>query len=284
VNSRDHTRPERAGMQLQAGLILTACLVFGSAVALLPGERWWMVVVGSMVAAGSTLLADALRWHPPGPLFVVFGFAAGATVPGRPHLVAVAAAVGLASATFAVLVGSFRPWHGIAAPRLPRPDVAGALARPGARAHLLRYLVAPLIAGSASTALGWGHPYWAMVAAVVPMAAPDAVGRVLRATQRMVGTAIGLAFAALLLSGHPHGVVAVLLVAVLQIGAELLIGRNYAAALIFVTPLALLMGQLARPLPEHLLLRDRATETALGVLVAILVTLATRDRLAARSR
>ena len=284
VYGRDQARPERAGMQLQAGLVLTACLVLGSAVALLPGERWWMVVVGSVVAAGGTLLADALRWHPPGPLFMVFGFAAAATVPGRPHLVAVAAVVGLASAAFAVLVGSFRPWHGMAAPRLPRPDFAAALHRPGARAHLLRYLVAPLIAGGSATALGWGHPYWAMVGAVVPMAAPDALGRVVRATQRMIGTVIGLAVAAILLWGQPHGVVAVLLVALLQTAVELLIGRNYAAALVFVTPLALLMGQLARPLPVDVLLRDRAVETALGVAVAIAATLATRDRLSGLGR
>jgi hypothetical protein len=40
---------------------------------------------------------------------------------------------------------------------------------------------------------------------------------------------------------------AVLAVVVLQVVTELLVGRNYALALLFITPMAMLMGQIAAP-------------------------------------
>lgn len=67
------------------------------------------------------------------------------------------------------------------------------------------------------------------------------------------------------------------LIAALQIGAELLIGRNYALALLCITPLALAMGQLVAPRPVGPLLLDRALETVLGFLVAVLVMLVVVD-------
>jgi hypothetical protein len=39
----------------------------------------------------------------------------------------------------------------------------------------------------------------------------------------------------------------VLAVVVLQVVTELLVGRNYALALLFITPMAMLMGQIAAP-------------------------------------
>ncbi|WP_370633512.1 FUSC family protein [Dermacoccus sp. Tok2021] len=50
----------------------------------------------------------------------------------------------------------------------------------------------------------------------------------------------------------------------LQAAAELFVGRNYGIALIFVTPLALLMGQLGHEVAVGPLLFDRAAETAVA--------------------
>ncbi|MFC3591949.1 FUSC family protein [Microbacterium barkeri] len=57
----------------------------------------------------------------------------------------------------------------------------------------------------------------------------------------------------------------ILIIAVMQLGAELFIGRNYTVALLFITPLALCMVQLGHPLPVAQLMADRAIETVLGV-------------------
>jgi Fusaric acid resistance protein-like len=101
-----------------------------------------------------------------------------------------------------------------------------------------------LVAGSAATAIGIGigHPYWAMVAAVVPLAAPGLRAQVLRPGHRVAGTLLGLPTSAALLAPGFGPLATVLLVAVLQIVTELVVGRHYGAALLFITPMAMLMG------------------------------------------
>ena len=51
----------------------------------------------------------------------------------------------------------------------------------------------------------------------------------------------------------------------MQAGAELFVGRNYAIAMVFITPLALLMVQLAAPTTVGVLLTDRVWETVVGI-------------------
>jgi uncharacterized membrane protein YccC len=76
----------------------------------------------------------------------------------------------------------------------------------------------------------------------------------------------------------------ILLIVVLQVLAELFVGRNYGLALIFVTPLALLMGEIAVRHPSSALIADRGTETVIGVLFAVALTVLLRDRSAYPSR
>src|SRR5699024_530006 len=56
---------------------------------------------------------------------------------------------------------------------------------------------------------------------------------------------------------------------ILQFLAEMYVLRNYALALLFITPLALLMVQLAHPQPVGAMLQARVLETAIGVAVGI---------------
>jgi hypothetical protein len=269
----------RLRMQLTLGLVLVAAVTAGTAVSTFDTRGWVAVPTAALVATVAALLSEAQDWHPPGPLFVVFAFSACASLPGRPSLIGVAAAAASASAGFAVVVGVagwVRARH--AAAPVHRPGVVSVLAEHQTRIHLLRYGLAVLIAGSLATAAGIGHSYWAMVAAVVPMAARDLTGQLIRGAHRLLGTLLGLGLAALLLTLPLHGLLLVAVVVLLQMGAELLIGRNYGLALVFVTPLALLLGQLAVARPAGPLLRDRALETLLGVAVALAVTVLTRQR------
>ena len=150
---------------------------------------------------------------------------------------------------------------------------------------VLRYVVALSISGAIATSLGWQHPYWAMVASVVVLSGPDLASRLVRGLQRVLGTLLGVGVAAAVLAWAPHqGVGAVLVIAALQVLAELFVGRNYALALLFITPLALMMGQLVAPSPAGPLLRDRLLETVLGAFVAMAVLLLVPDRLPRRRR
>jgi hypothetical protein len=279
---RNHTRPERAGMQVVAGGFLTLAVTLGVIVSLVPGSRWFVVVLGALLGAAGSLTSDAYRWHPPGPLFLVFAFAVCAMVPAVPATVPVAAGVAAASVLFSLLVchvGALAQHDAWQRPELPAPRFRDAFEAPGARAHLARHAIALLVAGAVATGLGWQHPYWAMVAAVTVLSGPDLASRLTRGVHRVVGTVLGLAVAAPILAWAPQGVVAVLVIVVLQVLTELVVGRNYAVALLFITPLALMMGQLVHAAPPGPLLRDRLLETVLGALVGAVVLLLVPDRL-----
>jgi hypothetical protein len=62
-------------------------------------------------------------------------------------------------------------------------------------------------------------------------------------------------------------------VAVLGIVTELVVARNYGLALLFITPMAMLMGQLADPRPIGPLLFDRGVETVIGASIGGLIVL-----------
>ncbi|MGI5240829.1 FUSC family protein [Dactylosporangium sp. CA-139066] len=70
----------------------------------------------------------------------------------------------------------------------------------------------------------------------------------------------------------------IVLVAACQALTELLVPRHYGAALVFITPLALLIGQLANRQPVGELLVSRLLETVIGVGVGVAFAIATRER------
>ena len=130
-------------------------------------------------------------------------------------------------------------------------------------------LIGILVAGTISTSFGGSHPSWAMVAVVATLTGPRRHTQIIRGAHRVIGTLVGVLVAWPLLETHPTPIVIVVLIMVLQMAAELLVGRNYAIALLAITPLALLMGQLATARPVGPMLLDRAVETALGALIAL---------------
>jgi uncharacterized membrane protein YccC len=160
----------------------------------------------------------------------------------------------------------------------PRPIRRTADERRTAWLEGLGYLVAAGLAGALATWagqwLGFGHNYWAMVAAVVPLVGHSTRHRVSRGVQRIIGTVLGLALlAAILLLGLAPWQT-VLVIAACQFGAELFIARQYVLAQLFVTPLALISTLLVVPASPTVLLRDRIIETFIGAAVGIAVVLA----------
>lgn len=110
-----------------------------------------------------------------------------------------------------------------------------------------------------------------MVAAAAPLTVRGRDHQTLRAGHRIGGTLLGLLTSAplLLLGLDPLG--AVIAIAVLQSLTEFSVNRNYGLALIFLTPMALLIGQLSVLRPIGGLMLDRLLETVIGRVVAVLL-------------
>ncbi|MBM2621448.1 FUSC family protein [Actinoplanes sp. LDG1-06] len=149
-----------------------------------------------------------------------------------------------------------------------------------------RAAVGALTAGAAAGLLahltGLGHPYWAAVSAVAVLQAASLRLSLHRALQRGVGTLIGLliAGAAVAVPGGPWMLVAEIVIA--QVVAELLVVRNYGLAMLAVTPLALLVGELGHETPPLDLIGDRLAQTVLGVAFGLAAALVIRNRAATR--
>lgn len=275
----------RLAMQAQAGTVLVVGVVVGALVATVDIRLWLLIPVAAAWAGIAVLLAERGRWHPAGALNPVFALTASATLPIPLSTVPAAALTAAGAAIFVLLLalperlgpdGVVRVPHRLAWRGPHSPDPVGR--------HAIRYVLGIGAAGVAVATSGIGHPYWTFVTASVPMSAPDLHARLARAAQRVIGTASGLGVAALLLSAHPTGYAAIMVIAALQACTELTTGRNYSLGLVFFTPMALVLGDLMRPASTSTLLAQRALETIVGLTIALAATLITHDRRASAHR
>ena len=263
---------DRIRMQASAGGVLLAAMLVGTALSVASAPAVVSVIVVAVIASGVTLLAYSMRWHPPGPLFPVFAVGACATIPATTATFVAVVLVGGASVLFGLAVSTTVALFTRAkseTPRKTRPPL-------GATAWEMAATVgiATVAAGIAGLLVMETHWYWAAVGAVAAVSGAHVTARVIRGVQRLVGTLLGIVVAAgiLALDLPPLAIIGVAVV--LQASAEMFVGRNYGIAMVFVTPLALLMVGLAAPIPADVLLRDRAVETTIGVVVGTIVAVA----------
>ncbi|OAH50469.1 FUSC family protein [Microbacterium oleivorans] len=262
---------DRVRMQVAAGAVVVAAMLIGTALSVADAPALLAIVVVAAVASVATLLAYATQWHPPGALFIVFAAGATASIPAEGARFGDVLVVGLAAVFFSLTVTLVSETvTGRRIPRLTRTKnrmPVGAVAAEMA----LTVAVATVLAGAAGLLLFHAHWYWAMVGAVAAVSGPHVKARVIRGLQRLIGTLLGVLVAAGILAlGLPP--LAVILIAVaLQACAELFVGRNYAIAMVFITPLALLMVQLAAPTTVGVLLTDRVWETVVGIVAGTAV-------------
>jgi uncharacterized membrane protein YccC len=181
--------------------------------------------------------------------------------------------VALAVCTGGVLLDRWRARPVDPAPPL-RDVVRAGTAGGAALGPALTVGVAAALAGTAATAAGWGHPAWAVMGAAAALQGTHVRHTGVRALQRAAGTACGAALALPLLAAHLDFAVVAALVVVLQVVTELVVGRHYGAAMLTITPMALLMTSLGAPADPAGLALDRALDTAVGALVGVLVAVA----------
>src|SRR3954469_1928809 len=94
---------------------------------------------------------------------------------------------------------------------------------------------------------------------------------VIRAAQRVLGTFLGVAVFALLVVIQSNDFWFVAIVALLQFAIEVVVGRNYGLALIFITPLALIISSAVGADVPFALAGERIVDTFLGAGIAMAV-------------
>lgn len=136
---------------------------------------------------------------------------------------------------------------------------------------VLRVAVATLLAGIMALVLGFDHSYWGVAfAALVLHQGGSRAAQTVRGIQRLIGTLVGLGVYALILWWSPAGLWLVVVVFVLQFSIEMLIVRNYAAAVVFITPLALTIAAAGAPaLDPAQLIVERGFDTVISVVIAL---------------
>ncbi|MGP3776037.1 FUSC family protein [Streptomyces sp. SDT5-1] len=129
------------------------------------------------------------------------------------------------------------------------------------------------LAGGVALLLGLGHGYWAAISAAAVLHSINVRTAAQRAVQRTLGTAAGLALALVVLALHPGPVTLVLVIVLLEFLLEYGVAHNYGIGVVFLTPLALLMSDLATPTPAEDLVQDRVLGSVVGIVVALLCAL-----------
>ncbi|WP_432696241.1 FUSC family protein [Marinobacterium sp. YM272] len=114
-------------------------------------------------------------------------------------------------------------------------------------------------------------PYWATIACAAILQGNSLQHMWQRQAQRIVGTALGLGVAWLLFSFQPSTLVLALAIGLFNVAIQSLVVRNYALALVFITPMTLIFSE-ASSLQTDLgtLIEERFVETVLGSLMGFI--------------
>ncbi|MEN1970808.1 FUSC family protein [Luteimonas sp. MJ204] len=146
---------------------------------------------------------------------------------------------------------------------------------PGSMSRLvvLRVGLAALVSGWIGARFGLERSYWAVAAAVLMLHQGFDWRRTLvRSVERLLGTWMGLLLGGAIIVLYPQGLWLVATVMALQFVVEMLVVRNYALAVVFITSAALLLasgGQLIESPGAFVL--ARGVDTAIGCAIALLV-------------
>lgn len=224
-----------------AGLIVSAALgVALSASAVL-------VSIGVVVVAiVSAALAFGFRLGPPGPLFfvLVFGLSAHvvASSPIAPLVYIAALAAGCLFSYLVAMAPLLLPRSRTIDARPLRELLPGPTFTADSRMLVVRVAIVAVVGVLLGLVIDPTRTYWIVGSAVAVIGVAAARrAAVQRGLHRMLGTVVGAGVYALLALLHPSGLWLALLLGTLQFTIELVVVRHYALALVFITPLVLLL-------------------------------------------
>jgi hypothetical protein len=240
VFGRESSGFARVRMQGEVAVLHVLLIAVGTALSVAAPCPWALIAMLACIAGAGSAIADIRHWRPPGALFTLLVIAVPATRLGTCRSdIAVAFAVSAVSVALVLTVSGIdaacpQSGHLVIPTRreVPRPIAT----------HAIACLAASFVGGVAALWLGFDRPYWAMISAIIPMAADTTRAQLQRAQQRLAGTLAGLVPAALLYQIQMSGGALLAIQVRLMTCTEIFIARSYAVALLFLTPMAIGMA------------------------------------------
>lgn len=224
------------------------------------------------------VLSFAVHWitrrfyrRPPGNFFFIMLLSMASCMPYQPETIAFKTGmVGLGALLACVLallytilaIRKYPPRQAAAANQVKQQRFAG----------VVTSSVIGLVMGSSlliAYLLKLDNPYWVPISCIAVMQGADQHHVFQRSLQRILGTFVGLGLAWLILSFHPGALVVCLSILLLQFIVEMLIVRHYGLAVIFITPLTLLLAETGRAMTTDpaALISARFIDIVLGSLI-----------------
>ncbi|MBK1616218.1 hypothetical protein CKO44_22445 [Rubrivivax gelatinosus] len=256
---------------------MTACYATGVLCHFAPG---WAIPALAFLAAVVTMLVRLYAMGPPGSLFFVMAAAIGAYSPVEvlqlPH------AVGLLflGAFLAVLIGFA---YSLYALRLQAPQPVAELPPPSFDFVIFDSVVIGAFVGlslALAQVLGLSRPYWVPVTCLAVIQGVSLRAVWVRQLHRVLGTAAGLllSWAVLSMPLGPWSVALVLML--LSFVVEISVVRHYGFAVMFITPMTILLADAAHlgEIAPGPLVQARFADTALGCGVALLGAICLHNR------
>ncbi|MFJ4224145.1 FUSC family protein [Microbacterium sp. NPDC089695] len=246
-------------------------LIVSAALGVTASGSPWLVGIGVVaVSVISAALCFGFRLGPPGPLFFVLVFGLSAHVVASsptPPLLYLAALAGGCLFSLAVAAAPLaiprvrrrvaRPFHEL----LPCPSLSR-----DARLLLLRVAIVAVVGVLLGLVIDPTRTYWIVGSAIAVIGVAAARRAALqRGLHRMLGTVVGAGAYALLALLHPSGLWLALMLGALQFAVELVVVRHYALALVFITPLVLLLtGAATGDIGSMQVAVERIVDTVIG--------------------
>lgn len=277
VHTPNTPMQHRMVVLMACAFAMTACYATGVICHFAPG---WAVPAIAFLTAVVTMLVRLYAMGPPGSLFYVMAAAIGAYTPVQVEDLPRAVGLLFLGALLAVLIAFV---YSLWALRLRAPQAPPAPAPPSFDDVVFDSVVIGAFVGlslALAQVLGLSRPYWVPITclAVIQGASLRAVW--IRQLHRVLGTAAGLlvAWAILSLPLGPWSVAFVLMG--LSFVIEICVVRHYGLAVMFITPLTILLADaphLGAVAPGPLV-QARFIDTALGCAVALAGAACLHDR------
>ena len=222
-----------------------------------------------LVAVAAAVGMFGFRVGPPGPLFVVlvYGLSSHIVASGADVVVyVVTVACGILFASVVSLSPLVLPTRRRVAARPLREILPGPSWPDGERMLVVRVAVVTVVGIGLGLVLDPDRAYWIVGAAVAVIGvAADRRAAFSRGLHRMVGTVVGAGLYLLLAPLPLPPLWLALVLGLLQFTIELLVVRNYAFALVFITPLVLLLtGAATGAVDTVAVAAERVVDTIVG--------------------